>query len=523
MNSRLQGLDPTARQRIMAAGQALDAGRIDQAQQHLSQVLATHPTHAEALRMHAGILSMAGKHHEALEAMRQALQQRPQDPLYHNTMGTLLGSAGEFDAAIVSLRRCCELTPDLAMAWYNLGVILTRCVRNDEAVTVLKRAVQLEPGHVTARALLADMLRTEGRVDEAAEEYRRVIADQPWAGMAWWGLADLRTIRFSDEDISAMRAAIQRREAGDDDRMAMGFALARALHDAGEYAQSLAAIEAANLLARQRRKWNAEGFSASIRAIHEAFTPPPARASDPQLGAGAIFIVSMPRAGSTLVEQILASHSQVQGAGELTDVPQVLAEESRRRSQPFPHWVGDMQPADWQRLGERYLERTAHWRQERPMATDKLPGNWIYIDAIAAMLPGARIICARRDPLETCFSCYRQRLENNEYTRTFDDLAGFWRDVERSMQRALVTYPEQVYVHNYEALQDDPETSIRHLLDACGLQFEEACLDFHQTKRDVRSPSATQVRQRLSRDTAHTKHYGDLLDPLRAALDIASQ
>lgn len=523
MNSRLQGLDPTARQRIMAAGQALDAGRIEQAQLHLGQVLAKHPNQSEALRMRAGILSMRGKHRDAVDTMHRALQQRPQDPVYHNTMGTLLASAGEFDAAITSLRRCCELTPNLAMAWYNLGVILTRCVRNDEAVAALERAVELEPDHVDARALLADMLRTQGHVEEAASEYRRIIARQPWAGMAWWGLADLRTTRFDQDDIAAMRAALQRPEPRDDDRMAIGFALARALDDAGEYAQSLQAIETANAIARQRQKWNAEGFSANITAIHDAFSPPPAGATDRQLGAGAIFIVSMPRAGSTLVEQILASHSRVQGAGELPDIPQILAEESRRRSQPFPQWVGAMQPADWQRLGERYLQRTAHWRKAKPVVTDKLPGNWMYIDAIRAMLPGAHIICARRDPLETCFSCYRQRLDNNEYTRTFGDLANFWRDVERSVQRAVDTYPEHAHAHSYEALQKDPEAAIRTLLDACGLEFEPACLDFHQTERDVRSPSATQVRQPLNRNTAHAQRYGNLLDPLRAALDAAAQ
>jgi hypothetical protein len=181
-----------------------------------------------------------------------------------------------------------------------------------------------------------------------------------------------------------------------------------------------------------------------------------------------------------------------------------------------------MLPADWQRLGERYLERTAHWRQRRPTFTDKLPNNWMYIGAIRAMLPGAHIVVCRRDPLETCFSCYRQHLFNNEYTRTPEDLVAFWRDFDRSATHWAGVHPSQVYQHEYEALQKDPETGIRKLLEACGLLFEEGTLRFHETAREVRSPSATQVRRPLGSDTARTHRYGALLDPFRTLLGLPS-
>lgn len=520
MATRLDGLTPTTARRVVAAGESLDAGRVEEAMRQLAGIERNEAQHPEILRMHAGILGMRGQHRDAIAVMREAMAMRPDDPVYHNTLGSLQGQAGDYDSAIESLRRSCELQPGLGMAWYNLGVMLTRSVRNDEATAALQRAVELEPRHMQARALLADILRMQGHADEAAAEYRRVLAENPGAGMAWWGLADLRSGQFSEDDIASMQAALQDRRNSDDDLIAIGFALAAAQHDHGHPAAALRAIEQANNLARRRRHWDRAAFSASVTALNQAFDPPPEGAPG-ELGREVIFIVGLPRSGSTLVEQILASHSRVEGAGELSDLPQVLAEESRRRGQPFPQWVKAMQPADWQRLGQRYLERTAHWRHRRPIFTDKLPSNWIYTGAIRAMLPQARIIGCRRDPLETCFSCYRQRLENNEYTRDFEDLASFWGDFDRSLTQWQRLHPQRVLEFRHEELQADPQKQIRALLAFCDLPHEDACERFHESGREVRSPSASQVRQPLRRDTAHTAAYAELLDPLRRALGLA--
>lgn len=520
MSPRLHGLTPDLTQAASAVARALDDGRPDVAAARMPPLLVSRPDHPEVQRLQAGILGMQGHHQDAIALMRAALAQRPDDPVYLNTLATLLGQAGEYDGAIDALRAACRLQPDMALAWYNLGVMLTRSVRNDEAEAALRTAVELDPNATDARALRADMLRMRGQPSEAATEYRRVLVERPWAGMAWWGLADLKTTRMDGADIAAMQVALREPRATDDDRIAIGFALARALDDQGRYAESLQAIVAANALAGRRQQWNAAGYSAAIDALAAAFDPPPAGADEPGLGHEVIFIVGLPRSGSTLAEQILASHPQVEGSGELPDLPQVLAEESRRRGQPFPRWVPHMQPADWSRLGHRYLERTAHWRERRPRFTDKLPSNWIYAEAIRAMLPGARIVGCRRDALETCFSCYRQRLDNNEYTRDFGDLARFWHDCNRSLQRLVDRHPGAVMVHDYEALLADPEARIRALLAFCGLPFDPACLRFHENAREVRSPSADQVRQPLRSDTAHSTRYGALLDPLRAALGL---
>ncbi|MEO6967196.1 MAG: sulfotransferase [Rhodanobacteraceae bacterium] len=517
---RLQGLSPATIQNVVAAAQALEAGRADAATAQLIPALASNPDHPEILRLHASILNLRGDYAAAVATMRRALAQRPDDPLYHNTLGSILGTGNDLDGAITALKRACELQPTLADAWYNLGVMLTHCVRRAEAIDALQRAVAINPRHMDARSLLGDMLRAENRIEEAETEYRRVIAERPWAGVAWLGLADLKSLRLAVSDIEHIRRALRDPRAGDDDLIALGFALAKGLDDECRYSESLTALAQANAIARRRKTWNAQGFSAVVTGLLDSFNPPPRHSPDANLGHDAIFVVSLPRSGSTLVEQILTSHSSVQGAGELPDLPLTLTEESYQRLVPFPLWVDKMHAEDWQHLGERYLQRTARWRSQRPMFVDKLPSNWMYIGAIRAMLPAAKIICCRRDPLETCFACYRQHLASNEYTRTFDDLAAYWRDFDRSIHYWRAEHSSHVHEHIYEDLIADPETSIRGLLEFCELPFEGACLRFYQNKRNVFSPSATQVRQPLRPDTARAPGYGALLDPLRTALDM---
>jgi tetratricopeptide (TPR) repeat protein len=518
-NSRLLGLSPTAIQGVLASAQALELGRVDEASWQIAGLLASFPDHPEVLRLLAGVQSLRGEGVEAAATMRRALALRPGDALYLNTLGSILTEIGDHDAAIAVLRHACELDPRLVVAWSNLGIALMRSMRPAEAVAAMRQVLLLAPEQVGAQCMLAEQLKASGRTDESVAEYRRVLARHPAAGMAWWGLADIKTLRFDESDIARIEQALREPGSGEDDRSAMGFALAKALEDQGRMGDSLDALRNAHAIALSRQRWDGAAHRALVDATLAAFDPPPAIA-DEALGGEAIFIVGLPRSGSSLTEQVLASHSQVDGAGELSDLPHVLTEESRRRNQPLQHWAAAARSDDWRRLGERYLERTAHRRARRPHFTDKLPYNWLYVGAIRAMLPAARIIVCRRDPLETCLSCYRQRLTNNEYTRTFGDLAAFWHDFDRAARHWRKLHPQHVHENVFEELVAEPERCIRTLLAFCGLEFEPACLGFHKTERDVHSPSAAQVRQPLRGDTARAARYGSLLDPLRAALGM---
>lgn len=509
-----------AARQVMLTAEAIETGGPDLAASRITPLLTAYPEHPEVMRLNAAIFNLRGDFTNAVTWMQRAITRHPDDALYYNTLGAFLGNAGDYDAAIESLRKACELDPDLAIAWFNLGGLFIRCMRRPEATDALRRSIALRPDYMPARALLGDLLRAQNRINEASDEYRQIIAEQPWSGPAWWGLADLKTLTFSPTDITQLRAALVNPHAQDSDQIAMGMALAKALEDQGQYAESLQALQHAHGIARRRRVWNAKALSDGISAIMDAFTPAPAGALTADTGSGVIFITSLPRSGSTLVEQILASHSQVEGAGELPDLAAVLTEQSRRSNAAYPAWVRDMQPTDWQRIGDRYLERTARWHSKKPIVVDKLPANWYYIGAIRAMLPAAKIICCRRDPLETCFSCYRQNLDNNEYTRTFADLAAYWRDFDRSVRHFHHLHPAHLYELSYEELVNSPDTAIRQLLDFCGLPFEESCLHFYASTREVGTPSAMQVRQPLRTDTARGPRYGALLDPLRTALGL---
>ena len=518
---RLEGLSSSAARRLGIASQALAAGHTAVAEQRLAGLLDVYPNHPEVLRMFAALQSLQGDAPGATATMERAIAQRPDDAAYWSSYGSALLEAARYDDAITALKRACEYDQEYTTAWYNLGLAYIRCMHVDEAKAAFQRAVSQSPElSINARVILGDMFRAENRVEEAKAEYREAIAVQKNAGTAWWGLSEIKTQRFSDEDLAELRAALTMPGASEDDMAAMGFTLARALDDRKQYAESIHALEQANARMRARRRWDARVYSDHIDAVLEAFTPPPAGAVDPTLGHEAIFVASMPRSGSTLTEQVLASHSQVDGGGEVADLPAVLMEECQRMNMSFPHFVRELTPADWARLGRRYLERTKKWRGTRPRFTDKMPSNWQYIGAIRAMLPGAHVVVVRRDPLETCLSCYRQRLSNSEYTRTFADLGAAWHDFDRAVKHWRALHPDFVRENIYEEFVADPETNIRQLLAFCDLPFEEQCLEFHKTERSVHTPSATQVREPLRKDTARAQRYGELLDPLRAALGL---
>jgi len=388
-----------------------------------------------------------------------------------------------------------------------------------DARAAFERAVAAAPGHAMARVKLADALVYLGELDAAAASYRTALALNPGCGPAWWGLAAMRTVPFGDAEYAELRALHTVGRAADVDRIAIGFALAKAHEDRGRYEEAFATLRDANAAMRRRVGWNAADFEARVDRMLQTFEAPAPAAPDPSLGHEVIFIVSLPRSGSTLTEEILAAHPEVEGASELPDLGAVIEEESARRGAGFLQWSRDIDAEGWSRLGRRYLERTARWRRTRPRFTDKMPGNWLYLGAALAMLPGARVIDCRRDPLETCWSCFRQLFSSGAvFSYDLDDLATYYRAYDRAMRHLSRIHPGRIRVQRYEALIADPETEITGLLAFCGLPPREECRRYRERGRIVRTASAAQVRQPLRADTARAANYGALLDPLRHAL-----
>jgi len=518
MATRTAGLSPDQRRQLETAARAIRDGALAPAGQMLDAVLAGAPDHPEALRL-LGILHTRTRRNEAARAaLGEALRQWPDDPLTLTDLGNAEQAAGDIEAALAHWRQACTLAPDYPMGWFNLGRNLQLLGYTEPALEALERACSLEPSLLPAHVLLGDALVHLGRFEEADQRYRAALALHPASGDAWRGLANIKTRPLSDDDRARLAALLKRNDVAEPDRIAIGFALGKASEDLGHYDDAFAALSDANARQRRLAPWHAGRFHAFVESVVAASARLPAPI-DPALGEEAIFIVGLPRSGSTLFEQILAAHPLVEGASELPDLGEVLMEESARRGQPFPQWLPSATAGDWQRLGERYLERTARWRRQRPRFTDKLPENWLYAGVLGAMLPGARIVDARRDALEAGWSCFKQQFYRlPHFACTLTDIAAYVRDYETALDRWQAGAPGRIRTQRYEALLAQPESEIRALLAFCGLPFDAACLDFHRAMRAIRTPSASQVRQPLNRDTARAERYGRRLDPLRLGL-----
>ncbi|MBS0213879.1 MAG: sulfotransferase [Proteobacteria bacterium] len=475
----------------------------------------------DVLRQLARTHLQQGNAAAAVALLREAGDVHPEDAGILVELGQALRHAGALDEAIDRLRRACELAPAARVVWYELGKLLKAHDDAHAARAAFERALTCDPAFIEARGALGDVLASLGDSEGAAACFRRCAGVRAHAPRAWSRIANLKTLRMSREDAAALRRLLADPSMTDNERVFAGYALSKALEDQDDYPAAFGELQKASALKRRQVTWDAGRFTAWIASIDAAFAQPAAGVGDPGFGREAIFVVGLPRSGSTLTEQILASHPQIEGASELSDLHAVLNAESQRRDREFPQWVAQATPADWRRLGEDYLQRTARWRRQRPRFTDKGLDNWPLVGAAAAMLPGARFVNCRRDPLETCLSCYRQLFHfGNAASYDLDELAANWRDYDRLARAWAARYPGQFIDAVHEDLLADPEAQVRRLLAFLGLPFDPACLQFHQSERAVNTFSAAQVRQPLRRDTARAHRYGAALDPLRAALGL---
>ena len=516
---RMAGLPPAVVDLVHAGARALRDGQPQRAEPFLLQACAQAPTHPEPLRYLAILQLHTRRAPMAMQTLQRALALAPDDALLHCDLGTAQSASGDIESALSSWQRACTLDPAQPMPWFNRGRNLQQLGRTDEAIAALQQATVLAAEMLPAHILLGDALVHAGRFDEATSCYRGALHLHPACGDAWRGLSNIKSRALGDEDARALQAQLQRLDIADADRVAMGHALGKLREDQGRHADAHAAFVAANALQKRLTPWSRQAFEqfvARALAASEALPAP----LDADLGREAIFIVGQPRSGSTLFEQVLAAHADVEGASELPDLGIVIQQESMRRGVAYPQWIPQATAGDWHRLGSDYLARTARWRAHKPRFTDKLPENWKHAGILRAMLPGATVIETRRDPLETAWSCFKQQFYSQpHFANDLGDIAVHIRGSEQAMDTFRVRDPARIRLHRYEDLLADPEPRIRALLDDCGLRFDPACLASHEARRNVRTASAAQVRQPLRRDTARASAYGPLLDPLRAALE----
>ncbi len=522
MRERLRGLAPELAVKMRQCLRLFESGERASATYWLLEVAEQAPDHPEVLYWQGLRHSEARDWAQASAALSRAAAQRAGDFRIWHLLASAQGREGDAVRARQSLAAATRCARS-ASQWLKLSIEWDAQGHYDEALQAADSALRLEPQSPVGRLQRARCHKALGAAEAAAADCRALIAAGREVARAWFSLLDLKTVRLTAAELERLDADARRADVPPADRPLLDFALGKALEDAGEHQRALEVFERGNRSVRARSPWDAAGFARRVAEIRFAFLDAPV-ASGAAQGHEVVFIVGMPRSGSTLVEQILAAHSQVEGASELPCLPQVIEQESRRRGRPFPAWVGQAGAEDWTRLGQEYLRLSARWRLQRPIATDKLPDNWLYVGAIRAMLPQARVIDCRRDPMETCWSCYKQLFAPGlaNFSYDFQSLAQYWRACESLGDLHARAHPEHVRIQRYESLVAAPESQIREILAFCGLPFESTCVDFQTAPRAVRTPSALQVRQPLRGASTPAARLGPLLAPLRAALDDAA-
>ena len=502
--------------RLMEGALALYENRLDVAERMLKAHLKEDPFDVAAIRMLAELAARIGRMKDAETLLRRAVELSPTFTAARANLALVVGRQGRPAEALALLDQVFHAEPE-ALGHLNLkAATLGRLGDFDEAIRLYEEVLSRAPKQARVWMSYGHMLKTIGRQTEGIDAYRRAIALNPALGEAWWSLANLKTVRFDDADIAAMEAALEGPELTVEDRFHLDFALGKAMHDARRVPEAFAHYSAGNALRRKHHPFRGEDVTTTVDRSIEQFTadvlarPGGSKAPDP------IFIVGMPRAGSTLLEQILASHPLVEGTSELPDLPAVA-----RERKGYPGSAVTMSAGERKEAGQNYLKRASVQRRtERPYFVDKLPNNWLYVPFIHLVLPNARIVDARRHPLGCCFSNFRQQFaRGQDFAFDLTDLGRYYADYVRLMAHVYAVLPGRVHRVIYERLVDDTEHEVRALLDACGLEFDPACLAFHETERAVRTASSEQVRQPIYRSaTEEWQPYEPYLGPLKEAL-----
>jgi tetratricopeptide (TPR) repeat protein len=514
---------------VTAAGLFSD-GDLGPAEALIRRFLLGHGDHVEGMRLLARI-GMAREIFDDAELLLAAVLERAPDyRAAREDYANVLLARHKYAPARCELERLLSQDPDNR---HYRTLYATCCVGLGEharAVDLYRQLLAGNAGDAELHLSIAHAQKTLGEHSAAVEAYRRAADCRPDFGDAYWSLANLKTYRFTDAELGAIRSALAAAETAQTDRLHLSFALAKGLEDRGEYAESFRYYELGNGIRRASSKYRAEIIETNTRRQIEVCTSEffAARRDVGRPDADPIFIVGLPRSGSTLLEQILASHSAVEGTQELAEIQRiVLALQGRDPdldNPRYPRVLAGMPHGEFAALGAQYLEETRVYRSGKPYFIDKMPNNFRHLGLIRLMLPRAKIIDARREPMACCFSNFKQLFANGqEFTYSLEDIARYYRTYLELMAHWDTVLPGRVLRVHLEDVVTDLEGSVRRLLDFCGLDFEAACVEFHKTERSVRTASSEQVRRPIFREGLDQwRHFEPWLAPLALALGDAT-
>ncbi len=495
-------------------------GELHTAEQVARRYLQQDKHHPDAMLLLAEIGLKLKVYHDAEFLLESCCALYPDNQRARQSYLDVLLKLGKFDLALEQTAALLTNSPD------NTNVLVAKAHAQvgrgqlDEAISVYRQLLTDNPKRAGVMVALGHALKARGDIDAAITAYQQAAACEPEYGDAYWSLANTKTYRFGDDALARMSQMLAANDVGMEDRVHLHFALGKALEDGHRYAESFEYYAKGNELKRLTSGFDIQRTEQAMQAQIEATSATMFAPSGGELRPDPIFIVGLPRAGSTLLEQILASHPLVDGTMELHDI-MGIASVLTAVGEGYPRNLASLSPEHKQHLGQQYLQQTQSYRGSAPFFIDKMPNNFIHIGLIKSILPNAKIIDARREPMACCFSGFKQLFgEGQEFSYGLTDIGRYYRSYEKLMAHWHTVLPGHILTVQHEDVIDDLEGQVKRILDFCGLPFDHACLRFYETERVIKTPSSEQVRQPINRKGMDQwKHFAPYLDELTQALD----
>ncbi len=517
-------LEPT-KERVATAAQAFARGQTEEAEKICRQVLREHPNEVDAMRLLASIANKLEQRDDAIILLERAVELKPKFAGAWADLAETYTESEKFGEALDAVQRVIKLQPNMPFGHMIRGSILGKKDDHEGAINAFKEALEIEPEHIGSNMGLGNTLKTIGRYDEAVKSYKKCIEAQPLFSEAYWSLANLKTYSFDDDEIKNMEKHVQSQDLTPASKAFFHIAIANAKEKQMKYGEAWYHFHTGNELRRTSEIYDSVTTQVTHDALIETFDEEFVNSTK---GRGCqsdapIFILGLPRSGSTLIEQILASHSQVEGTRELPDIS-LLGRRLTKSKPPgikYPDAVKHMTDEEKTEYGESYLETSKRYRTDKPRFIDKMPNNFAHIGFIKTILPNAKIINAKRHPLDSCVSSFKQLFyKGQSWSYDLFEIGEYYLEYERMMDHWHSLYPGEIYDIQYENIVNNQEDESRALIEYCGLDWEDSCLKFYENKRSVNTASSEQVRQPIYKGAMYAwKNYESEIGALKDILE----
>ena len=494
------------------------AGRLKLAEEAYKNVIKKDKNNIDALRL-LGLLAFKTKDYNIAERLFiRVLELDPTFSLAWDNLAKLFRIQNKLSKSIPAFENLIKLDPDNFEALVSLGTVYIKLSKYYEGINLYEKSLKIKPENPRVYLSLGHALKTVGEREKSETAYHNAIKYFPFSGEAYWSLANLKTYKFSQKEISNMELSINK-NMHPNELIQMHFALGKAYESNNQFEKSFNHYREGNWLQRKQIKYNAEDYKISIDEIIDFFknnndifkSKSSLNNDDP------IFILGLPRSGSTLIEQILSSHSLIEGTQELPNIMAISRDiKLIDQNNGYPENLLAINSSVFNDLGQKYIDETKWARSSKPFFIDKMPNNFVHIGLIKLILPNAKIIDARRNPMDSCFSCFKQYFAKGQhFTYDLDDIARYYKDYLRLMNFWNELFPGEIFTINYEDVINEPNQKITELLSFCNVEFEDSCLNFHKSKRPVKTASSEQVRQPMYKTGLdYWKNYRNNLDIL---------